>query len=90
MIVEIDLPLLLPYVAEIKKKLLSTPGVYEKVVFKNRQVDAAGMQLVAAIKKEDPEVEIEFAPGVNELTPNIYLKILEEKGMVYAPHSGRR
>lgn len=62
MLVEIDLPLLLPHVEEIRQRLLAQmSGKTRKVVFTAPGLDAAGMQLIIALRKEFPGVEVEIS-----------------------------
>ncbi|WP_018085812.1 hypothetical protein [Desulfurispora thermophila] len=62
--VEIDLPLLLPHVEEIRRRLLAqVNGETRQVVFTAPGLDAAGLQLVVALRKEFPQVEVELTPA---------------------------
>ncbi|MCL6612889.1 MAG: hypothetical protein K6T66_15260 [Peptococcaceae bacterium] len=61
--VEIDLPLLLPYVEEIRQRLLDQAAGAEKIIFTKSDLDAAGIQLIVAVRKEFPSLKIEIAPG---------------------------
>lgn len=61
--VEIDLPLLLPYVEEIRKRLLEhVVSGTRMVVFTAPGLDAAGLQLIIALRKEFPGIEVEVPP----------------------------
>ncbi|MCL6636097.1 MAG: STAS domain-containing protein [Peptococcaceae bacterium] len=63
MLVEIDLPLLLTNVEEIRERLLKQVAAgARKVVFTSPGVDAAGLQLIIALRKEFPGVEVELPP----------------------------
>jgi len=62
--IEIDLPLFLPNVEEIRKNLLAHAGPEtDKVVFTVPGIDAAGLQLVAALRREFPQVEVQLSPA---------------------------
>ncbi len=61
--VEIDLPLLLPYVEEIRQRLLEQAAGAEKIIFTKPDLDAAGFQLIVAVRKEFPSLKIEIASG---------------------------
>jgi len=75
--VEIDLPLLLPHVEEIKRMLLARiESGSRKVVFTAPGLDAAGLQLVVALHKEFPGVEIEPPPVETE--GGFWLSLLKE------------
>ncbi|MBE3587794.1 MAG: hypothetical protein IMW93_04430 [Thermoanaerobacteraceae bacterium] len=71
--VEIDLPLLLPHVEEIRQRLLAqVNGETRKVVFTAPGLDAAGLQLIIALQKEFPHVAVEVAPeGPGEIFRNL-------------------
>lgn len=76
MLVEIDLPLLLPHVEEIRERLLElVNGGAQKVVFTAPGLDAAGLQLVVALRKEFPWVEVELPPvGPGEVFRSLLAK----------------
>jgi len=60
-LVEIDLPLLLPNLTEIKERLLAQlSGGAHRVVFTAPGLDAAGLQLIIALRKEFPGIEVEI------------------------------
>ncbi|MFZ5597121.1 MAG: hypothetical protein ACOY31_08945 [Bacillota bacterium] len=60
--VEIDLPLLLPYVEEIRQRLLDQVAGAERVTFTKPGLDAAGLQLIIALRKEFPQMAVEVMP----------------------------
>ncbi|OPX88724.1 hypothetical protein [Pelotomaculum sp. PtaB.Bin117] len=59
---EIDLPLLLPYVEKIRQRLLDQAAGVRRIVFTAPGLDAAGLQLIVALQKEFPHVAVELAP----------------------------
>jgi len=60
--VEIDLPLLLPHVEEIRQRLMGQAAGAQKVVFTAPGLDAAGLQLIIALRKEFPQMAVEVTP----------------------------
>lgn len=61
--VEIDLPLFLPYIAQIRQVLLEQAAEADEVVFTTPGLDAAGLQLIIALRKEFPRIAVHVAPG---------------------------
>ena len=61
MVVCVDKPLCLPYLAQIREELLARLPGAQKIVFKEPGMDAGGLQLLLALKKEFPRVEVEAA-----------------------------
>lgn len=86
MLVEIDLPLLLPHVEEVRERLLEqVNGETRKVVFTAPGLDAAGLQLVVALRKEFPGVEVELPPaGPGE----VFRSLLAEEAIPDVQDSG--
>lgn len=76
MVIEIRKPLLLPFVGEIKEELLGRLAGAGKVVFTEPGLDAAGLQLLLALRKEVPELAVELVPGEE----NIFYRLWRQGG----------
>ncbi len=60
MAVMIDKPLLLPYLKEIKEEIISRAKNAQKIVCREAGIDAGGLQLLLALKKEFSYLEVEL------------------------------
>lgn len=72
---EIDRPLLLPYVGEIRERLLERAAEAREVVFMAPGLDAAGLQLIIALRKEFPHLVVKVVP---EGPGEVFRGLLEE------------
>lgn len=90
----IDLPLLLPFAKEIRERLLKelpgdgcgrTPS-RRRVIFAAPGLDAAGVQLIVALKKEFPGVEIVLN---EEGSSRVFFSLLRKEVDVLAEDTGR-